>query len=198
METKRTESNSKKTKQGKAEKVPKTGAIYMRVSEDEEKMIDRLMLRHNKDKTSLILFALDKLRKREQDTASTSSVEAEFAQDVIVFLNKLATDPRIATKEAAGIKRLKSWAINLQTQSAEPPVAQQAPITPAPTVPIYGPDDDFIDVDEMIRELKFMEGKILALEKATYALPFSDYKKDALELITRITQSHDALKEAIS
>jgi len=187
-----------KTKQNKEEKTIKNNRLHLRLTDPESEMVERLMLRYSKDKTGLILFALEKLRKREQDTTPTSSVGAEFAQHVVVFLNKLSTDYSIATKEEAGIKRLKNWANSLRNPNAGLPVAQQAPPASPPIVPIFGPDDDFIDVDEMLRELKFMNEKIQALEKATYALPFSDYKKAALDLLTRITQSHDALKESIT
>jgi len=187
-----------KTKQNKEEKTIKNNRLHLRLTDPESEVVERLMLRYSKDKTGLILFALEKLRKREQDTTPTSSVGAEFAQHVVVFLNKLSTDYSIATKEEAGIKRLKNWANSLRNPNAGLPVAQQAPPASPPIVPIFGPDDDFIDVDEMLRELKFMNEKIQALEKATYALPFSDYKKAALDLLTRITQSHDALKESIT
>ena len=197
MEKKTTNSKGKKVRKEKIEKEPKDAAIYIRVTSKEEEMVNKLMLRYGKDKTGIILYALDKLRKREQDAAPTSE-EAEFAQHVIVFLNKLATDHRIAAQEEAGIKRLKAWALRIKNPNESLPVGQQVAPAPSPIVPIYGPDDDFIDVDEMLRELKFMESKIQALEKATYEQPFSDYKKTVLELLTRITQSHDALKESIS
>lgn len=200
METKTTASKNTKPVKEKKQKVPKESAIYLRVTKEEEFMVTRLMQRYGKDKTNLILFALNRLRQRDNDAPPTDLTN-RFVKPLLRLLSVLQTNPTLSSEHLELVKSTKTWA-STYLKNTDEPLPDNQPTPPIPTRPgvsinINTPED-FIDVDEIQAELKFMEDKISKLRVATYTLQQGDYRKEALDLLTLITQSHDALLEAIS
>lgn len=192
-------SKQKKSQKEKKEKVPKESAIYIRVTAEEEQMVNRLMLRYGKDKTSLILFALSKLRQRHDDVPP-DDLGKHFVKPVLRLLTAIQHNPTLTLEHQELIKSTKAWAIKFFDKPEES--IQNTPsapsITTRPPVPIPVNDPDyFIDVDEIQAELRFLKEQITELRSATVALEQSPYRNNALNLLTYIKQSHDALLDAV-
>lgn len=191
MTAKKPTSKQKTTTKEKQDKKVKESGIFFRVSSEQQDMISRLMKRYGKNKTEIILYALERLRQRTTNTLSqTSEADQEFISQVIKLLNRLQATYRISASDLTRIEAIKAWVARHTTD-------QHAP-TDNPEIPgQVEASNDFLDAEELLDELKFMDKQITSLRKETIQLEHSAYRKNALELITAIMQSHDALVDAL-
>lgn len=187
MTAKKPHSDQKKTSNKKEQKEPKGLRIDVRVSLAQHDMIERLMKRYGKNKTELFLFALKRLSQRTVEASVlTSENDERIMREIINLLNSLTTSYRLSISDQRRIDTLKPWLAKRTTEQQAPDDNPQVEVS-----------NDYIDSDELLDELKFMDRQITSLRKETIQLEHSAYRKNALELITAITQSHDALVDAL-
>lgn len=188
-----------RTKKNKEEKKVKTNRLEVRLDDDEDLMVNRLMLRYGKDKTGIVLFALKKLRQRDNDVPP-DDLGKHFVKPVLRLLTAIQTNPTLAPEHLELLKSTKAWAVKFFDKPEEaiqnlPPAPSISTRPPVP-IPVNEPDD-FIDVDEIQAELQFLLEQIMKLVKATRELEQSPYRHKALGLLTTMEQSHDALLDAV-
>lgn len=191
MTAKKPTSKQKTTTKEKQDKKVKESGIFFRVSSEQQDMISRLMRRYGKNKTEIILYALERLRQRNTEApVLTSENDEKIRREIINLLNSLTTSYRLSISDQQRIDTLKAWLARRTTD-------QQAPTDNPKILRQVEVSNDFLDAEELLDELKFMDRQITSLRKETIQLEHSAYRKNALELITAITQSHDALVDAL-